>query len=211
MFIIGSPVVIFCLVRKTTVFFENVNVEHLVEYVNYKRGQKEKQLPPVEGAELNELKWNMRVALVPSSVESLYFSYKYKWRYYKLLSILERLALSFVNTLVATIVSAIIGTTWSYAQLFVIVFNVIIHGISSLLKLFVRPNTYCFENFLLIFSTFFNFLNSLFALVVFIVQETVSEASAKTRATQILSICAYVVISAVCTTLLLLIFSRTWC
>lgn len=156
---------------------------------------KKKKLPPVQGDELKELKWNMRVSLVPSSVESLYFSYKFKWRYYKLFSILERLALSFVNTLVATIINAIAGTTWVYSELFVIIFNVLIHGGSSLSKLFIRPNTYCFENFLLVVSTFFNFLNSLFALVVFIVQMTVQESSSKTRATQILSICAYVVIA----------------
>lgn len=51
---------------------------------------------------------------------------------------MERLSLSFVNTLVATIISAILGIPWVYSELVVICCNIVIHIVSCIVAVIIR-------------------------------------------------------------------------
>lgn len=73
LFIVGAPIVMYCLIRKSSAFFNTVNVEHLVDYhktrtiekLQEKYARKGGKAPSLDQElftkqQLFELKWGMR-------------------------------------------------------------------------------------------------------------------------------------------------------
>eukprot|EP00817_Percolomonadidae_sp_ATCC50343_P002522 CAMPEP_0117427176 /NCGR_PEP_ID=MMETSP0758-20121206/7090_1 /TAXON_ID=63605 /ORGANISM="Percolomonas cosmopolitus, Strain AE-1 (ATCC 50343)" /LENGTH=775 /DNA_ID=CAMNT_0005212683 /DNA_START=1149 /DNA_END=3476 /DNA_ORIENTATION=- len=112
-----------------------------------------------------DTKWEMRIQLVDCSIESLYFPYKYFFRYYKLLFMFAKIILSFVNVFGVTFFGLIPSNSTIGGQV-VLWTTIAIQIILGLITVILRPHMVLAESLLMFLSSISICANSAFGLFI---------------------------------------------
>lgn len=110
------------------------------------------------------INWEMRLSLVDCSIESLYFPFKYNFRYFKLVFLIAKVILSFINVFGVTLFGQLEENNTIGPQL-VLWCTFVIQFCLGLLTIILRPYVIFAETILMIVSAISICANCIFGLV----------------------------------------------
>lgn len=113
---------------------------------------------------LKDLAWEIRVSLVDCSIESLYFPFKYKWRYYKLIFLVAKVVLSFTNVFGVTLFGTLEANNNIGPQI-VLWTTLVVQFILGMITFIIRPHVILAESILMIVCSISIIANCIFGLV----------------------------------------------
>jgi len=114
---------------------------------------------------VKDLSWEIRIALVDCSVESLYFPFKFRWRYFKLVFLVAKVILSFTNVFGVTLFGTHPKDNAIGPQL-VLWTTLVVQALLGLLTFVLRPHMILAETILMIVASLSICANCAFGLVI---------------------------------------------